>query len=364
MAEDSTHADVVMLSNPPPEAPSQAVQTWAWNGMTWRQLSTVSTPTPHDTLADDPAVGGLVLIGHFDCHPGPEPCGGDADTWTFDGTNWVRHPGSSANPPARTGGAMAYDAATRNVLLIGGTDFQNFFNFTWSWNGVTWSRVRPASSPWSRQRESLAFDAADREVVLYGGEVGSEGGGINYYDTWTWDGSDWTLRQSTAQPASPAEAADMVSAAMTGASARLHAPYQPSGCLAGVSCLSTGSPLMATIGVDAGYVEYGMQAAQGPGGRCLAYVKHLGSNQPWAFVNTACADGEGWYPEVGMQDHVYVSGSGCANVYDVPAIGHVLTCLATGTAITIDDGPFLFQHTLWWHIKGEGFMAHDFLMAG
>jgi len=51
-----------------------------------------------------------------------------ADTWTWDGTTWTKQ-ASAAHPSAREGAAMAYDAATRTVVLFGG----GFNADTWTW---------------------------------------------------------------------------------------------------------------------------------------------------------------------------------------------------------------------------------------
>jgi hypothetical protein len=46
--------------------------------------------------------------------------------------NWTeQHPATS--PPAAQGGAMAYDAATRNVVLFGGASPSGLLGETWVW---------------------------------------------------------------------------------------------------------------------------------------------------------------------------------------------------------------------------------------
>jgi hypothetical protein len=77
------------------------------------------------------------------------------DTWTWDGATWTKqHPASSPRPSEDVG--MAYDAARGDVVLFGGFD-GSFFGQTWTWDGVTWTERHPAASPDSRSRMGLAY---------------------------------------------------------------------------------------------------------------------------------------------------------------------------------------------------------------
>ena len=51
--------------------------------------------------------------------------------------------------------------------------------------GLDWTRQAPASSPPARSNAAIAYDAATRNVVLFGG-VGIAGGSVPFGDTWTW----------------------------------------------------------------------------------------------------------------------------------------------------------------------------------
>jgi len=42
-----------------------------------------------------------------------------AGTWVWDGSTWTQQ-SPATSPPARFGAAMAYDAATGNVVMFGG----------------------------------------------------------------------------------------------------------------------------------------------------------------------------------------------------------------------------------------------------
>src|SRR5439155_21996111 len=78
-------------------------------------------------------------------------------------------PGGS--PPARMGAAMTYDAATKTVVLFGGTrgDGGSPLDDTWTWDGCRWTQAKPATSPPGRSFGNLASDPSSGKVILFGG---------------------------------------------------------------------------------------------------------------------------------------------------------------------------------------------------
>jgi hypothetical protein len=117
---------------------------------------------------------------------------GLGDTWSFDGTNWVRR--FPANSPAdRWGTRMAWDAARNEILLFGGTRNTGRLNDTWVWNGTNWTQKTPANSPSPRENFCLAYDAARQRVVLFGGANGGQ-------ETWEWNGTDWNSVNTATRP--------------------------------------------------------------------------------------------------------------------------------------------------------------------
>jgi hypothetical protein len=125
--------------------------------------------------------GEFLVFGGFDTAPRNE-------TWTFDGTAWVKR-FSFANPAVRYDHAMAHDSARGETLLFGGRNL-NFSAMpdTWIWDGFDWIRRYPVASPSSRYGHRLAFDVARGVTVLFGGRNMS----TVFADTWTWDGVAWT----------------------------------------------------------------------------------------------------------------------------------------------------------------------------
>jgi Galactose oxidase, central domain len=91
-----------------------------------------------------------------------------AVTGSSSGLTWTKqHP--AAHPSARSGAAVAYDAATGTVVLFGGAGSQGVLGDTWVWDGSTWAKQHPAASPPARSDTAMAYDAATGTVVLFGG---------------------------------------------------------------------------------------------------------------------------------------------------------------------------------------------------
>lgn len=163
--------------------------TWSFR-QGWTQLSPAVSPSPRSgpAMTWDGAAGNIVLFG------GVDSSGANLnDTWTWNGTTWTQQ-FPAVSPPGRaidTQG-MVYDGATHKVVLFGGeTAAQVPFGDTWTWDGLTktWTQQLPAASP-SPRTAAMAYDAVTEKVTLFGGYNGA--GGVQYGDTWTWDGATWT----------------------------------------------------------------------------------------------------------------------------------------------------------------------------
>ncbi|HEX4059893.1 MAG TPA: kelch repeat-containing protein [Streptosporangiaceae bacterium] len=153
--------------------------TWTWNGSTWTKQAPAAHPSVRNdaSMAYDAATGTAVLFGGY----GGKTDSALGDTWTWDGSTWTKQ-APATSPPARYLASMAYDAATATIVMFGGinNDRRNFGD-TWTWDGSTWTKQAPATHPTARADEALAYDAAARDVVLFGGTVRGP-----VKDTWTW----------------------------------------------------------------------------------------------------------------------------------------------------------------------------------
>jgi hypothetical protein len=114
------------------------------------------------------------------------------DTWTWDGKVWSKDV-STLRPPPRMEAAMAYDRATHQLVLFGGIDADGTpYADTWSWDGAAWHELHPAISPPPRRDAAIAYDDNQQKIIMFGGWNPVVGGAAKLNDTWAWDGSTWT----------------------------------------------------------------------------------------------------------------------------------------------------------------------------
>jgi len=169
--------------------PVLAVAAW--------QRTTGAAPTKRarHAMAYDEAHGKLVLFGGYD---GTAYL---ADTWTYDGVNWT-DVSPATSPSARAVAAMTYDGVHGEIVLFGGNGGSaGDFGDTWTWDGATWTEKRPAVAPSPRSYLSMAYDAARSSVVLFGGMLRPGGPATTIHgDTWLWDGAAWTQLTPAASP--------------------------------------------------------------------------------------------------------------------------------------------------------------------
>jgi hypothetical protein len=92
---------------------------------------------------------------------------------------------------------MAYDAAHQQIVLFGGFGASGHLNETWTYDGTTWTLRNPTTSPPVRAAGRMAFDVPTQRVILFGG---FHYNGVYLGDTWLWDGTNWTQSTSGASP--------------------------------------------------------------------------------------------------------------------------------------------------------------------
>lgn len=152
--------------------------------VTWTQFSPATSPVAVDsaTMSYFPVSDTLILFGGFDS-------GTVNTTWSWDGTNWTQL-SPATNPPQRFLATMSLDPNLTELILFGG-----FFappgprlNDTWSWNGTNWTLLSPSTPPPARGGAVMALHPTTNNIILFGGDGNS--GLLN--DTWSWDGTNWT----------------------------------------------------------------------------------------------------------------------------------------------------------------------------
>ena len=124
-------------------------------------------------MAYDAASGNIVLFAGANGNDETCQTQQSDDTWTYDGTSWTQQ-SPKTSPPGRSGARMADDSATGQLVLFGGSwasgchDFGTF-NDTWTYRGGTWSRLAPSIGPTLRTGGAMAYDARTNQMLLFGG---------------------------------------------------------------------------------------------------------------------------------------------------------------------------------------------------
>jgi hypothetical protein len=161
--------------------------TWTWDGASWTAVQQSQHPVLRFAMgAFDARISKVVIYGLTSDYSSTE-------TWTWDGT-WQQVTGA-VSPPARAASAMAYDSKSGSVILFGGRSPDlSYLGDTWAFDGVSWTRLSPKTSPSARQNHLMA--TVWQGVLLYGGGVGT-----TLPETWLWNGTDWQRLLTLHSPA-------------------------------------------------------------------------------------------------------------------------------------------------------------------
>jgi hypothetical protein len=169
--------------------------TEIWNGAAWSTPATPVFPEARGQAmsAYDSVAGKVVLYGG----DGPSAL---SDTWEYD-TAWTLAAGPRPTPRIQSG--MVFDSTRNRIVRFGGRTGIGPFGTnppvdeTWEYDGTSWSRVMPPSSPPPRIWPGLAYDSVRQRVVMFGG-VGSTGNWLG--DTWEYDGLTWSQSPAVGPP--------------------------------------------------------------------------------------------------------------------------------------------------------------------
>lgn len=176
--------------------------TWAFDGTDWAQLQPAVTPGGRARfgMAYDLGRSRAVLFGGTANVFSPTV---EADTWEFDGTNWIQ----AATPSISTAGArermaMCYMAGLQRTVLFGGWDptlVSPTLDDTWTWDGSQWTQV-PVTGPRPAARvdAQLVDDPLRGVSILCGGQ--DPVSMVIFNDTWEFDGTNWREIGSRVSP--------------------------------------------------------------------------------------------------------------------------------------------------------------------
>lgn len=179
--------------------------TWAWSGAKWTELNPTVKPSGRAdaAIAYDPLTKDVLLFGGSDPNRVPQYGG----TWSYNGITWSRLT-PPQSPPALSGAVMAFYPPSGDVVLYGGYasigNRQYTSLETWSWNGITWARLHPPTSP-SRSLGgyAIAYDPASTQLILFGNyfHLGASPRSVRARsETWDWNGSTWVQLHPKTSP--------------------------------------------------------------------------------------------------------------------------------------------------------------------
>jgi cysteine-rich repeat protein len=169
-----------------------ANEVWEWDGA-WHDVAHTPAMAGRNGNILVGARDHVLLLGGIASNP-------EMQTWMWDGTTWTQRT-SNTTPSARWWMSATYDIHRGKVVMFGGatsatvTSSTPALAETWEWDGTDWTQRQPAHMPSPHVFATLAYDPIRERVVLYGD------GGVLAYDTWEWDGNDWTERTPALSPA-------------------------------------------------------------------------------------------------------------------------------------------------------------------
>jgi hypothetical protein len=180
VAYDVSSGQVVLLVEAAPNGSvGSSTQTWLWDGHGWSKAHPPHAPprTLGEPLAYDGAGRQLLLQGGG----GFAPDGGfgtlTTDTWAWNGSDWTKL-APAHHPPVSPEAAMAYDANRNQVWLVdSGGSLDPGCPFgpgprpanVWTWNGSDWSSGTAPPDLALHESAAIAYDPATKQLLLFGG---------------------------------------------------------------------------------------------------------------------------------------------------------------------------------------------------
>jgi hypothetical protein len=169
-----------------------APDLWAWDQQTFTRLTASVTGLPTVTepqLAWDPDTQTMWLYCYDAGIPGYRIFQLNTDTLTFTEKTVGGTEGTDYPAGRRRGCGFAYDPNLQELILSHGGVSPTLYSDTWSFNGTRWMRRTPSgiegvAYPETRTRCSLVTGPND-DLYLVGGRSAA---GVRLRDTWRWQG--------------------------------------------------------------------------------------------------------------------------------------------------------------------------------
>lgn len=194
VADDPSTAQVVLFGGA-----DNYDNTWLWGGGHWLLAAPAASPPGRidAAAAYDPRTKQVLLFGgrHAPFTGGPLL----NDTWAWNGMTWRELDQGGNGPTPGEGASMAWDDALSEMVLVTAASGATGGDQTWVWTGSHWLlKIHGAVAP-SAFDLPMAFDPIARSLIAEGccHEPQSLLGALD--TTWRWDGERW-LQLSTAEP--------------------------------------------------------------------------------------------------------------------------------------------------------------------
>ena len=176
--------------------------TWTFDGQAWSRLTTRGSPTAAagSAIAYDPVRREVVVHGGF---TGATQVHGE--TWALSGTTWTRR-SPVASPGPRAAHRMLWHPDSGEIVLHGGVDpvRNRTLADTWTWDGQNWiDRTVANRGPGSLCDQLLVWDAARRRMTHWGGLRIAGQTQTPLGDVFEFDGRNWNARTTGATVPGP-----------------------------------------------------------------------------------------------------------------------------------------------------------------
>ena len=179
MVYDTVRNKVVMFGGYGDTAPQTYLDTWEYDGTTWTQRTTATTPPWRASYvsAFDARRGKVVL--HSGYLLGTQT---PMVTWEFDGNDWA--PGSfPGTAPAFPDPDMTFDSRRGTVVLVGASYLAHAE--TWEYDGTSWRPLANAQIPSiGLAGHTVAYDPQRDALVVFGGEKNDGSWIVPSDETW------------------------------------------------------------------------------------------------------------------------------------------------------------------------------------
>jgi hypothetical protein len=164
---------------------NSADNTWVWDGQHWTLMRPRTSPAGRSgaAAAYDPASRTVMLFGGS-LGPGKSA----NDTWAWDGTTWHELDSGVGGPLPGQGAQMAWDTATNEMVLVTNASTANGAE-TWTWDGTVWARQPQGDLAVSVYEDVMAYDPASKSVLLVSLQSQDSLDSVAL----SWNGSTWQM---------------------------------------------------------------------------------------------------------------------------------------------------------------------------